>query len=429
MQSIEYYIRKLLEYCEKENFSGYDPYDGLNSRLFQKSPFQKSRIFRLAVIQLIKRLPINIRPLLLIPKTQNPKALALFLMAFIKLKKAGLLENDDLIDLMIERLIALRSPGHLINLDQMDKTDQIDQKDQINCQRSTGNCQRKLRPSSLPASQLPSSYSCWGYSFPWQTRTILVPRGAPNLVCTVFVANALLDAYEFKKDERCLEMAKSAAEYILNELFWEDDSVACFSYPLPSLKNKVHNANFLGSALLCRVYAHCGEQKFLEPALTAARYSASRQNHDGSWYYGEHPTQQWIDNFHTGYNLCALKAICKYADTSEFRTNIDKGLQFYRNNFFDGNGIAKYFHDRTYPIDIHSVAQSIITLLEFAELESDDRLAHSVFNWAISNMWDDKGYFYYQIHPAYKTKIPYMRWSEAWMLLGLAAMAENIRAN
>ncbi len=340
----------------------------------------------------MKRLPVNIRSFLLVTKTQNPKAIALFLKAFIKLRRLGLLENDALINLMIDNLITLRSSINVIN-------------------------------STDPTNQ----YWCWGYSFPWQTRTILVPKSAPNLVCTVFVANALLDAYKEEKDEHCLEMAKSAAEYILNELFWEDGLEAGFSYPLPGLKNRVHNANFLGAALLSRVYVHTGENKFLEPALKAARYSTSRQNQNGSWYYGEHPSQQWIDNFHTGYNLCALKAICEYADNSEFQANIVKGLQFYRDNFFNGNGVAKYFHDRTYPIDIHSVAQSIITLLEFADLEGDDRLAHSVLKWVISNMWDKKGYFYYQIHPAYKIKIPYMRWSEAWMLLGLAQFYAKLK--
>ena len=57
-----------------------------------------------------------------------------------------------------------------------------------------------------------NTYWCWGYSFPWQTRTFLVPTGAPNLVCTSFVASALLNAYDQSRDQRCLSMAVSAAE-------------------------------------------------------------------------------------------------------------------------------------------------------------------------------------------------------------------------
>jgi hypothetical protein len=320
----------------------------------------------------------------LVPKTQNPKAVAVFLMALIKLSKLRLLDQDNLIGRMTEKLIVLRSQN--------------------------------------------TPYWCWGYSFPWQTRTVLVPRGAPNLVCTVFVADALLNAYEGNGEPQYLSMATNAAEYILNELYWTgDDSTAGLSYPLPSLRTKVHNANFLGAALLCRVHKLSGEKKFLEPALKVARYSAANQQDDGSWDYGESSTQRWADNFHTGYNLCALRSISQYARTSEFESHIHRGFEFYRDNFFREDGAPKYFHNRPYPIDVHSVAQSIITLLTFKDLGKDNvNLAYAVFKWAMSNMWDEQGFFYYQVLPYLTSKISYMRWSQAWMLLALSIFIEEI---
>ena len=219
-------------------------------------------------------------------------------------------------------------------------------------------------------------------------------------------------------------MAASAAEYLLNKLYWEDQSgQAGFSYPLPSLHTRVHNANFLGAALFCRIYKHSGEKKYLEPALKAARYSAGMQHPDGSWNYGEHETQHWVDNFHTGYNLGALRTICDCLNTDEFEPHIRKGFAFYKDHFFREDGAPKYFHNKAYPIDIHSVAQSIITLVEFSDLDPGNiDLAHRVFDWAINNMWNDHGYFYYQITPYYKNKISYMRWSQAWMLLALTGL-------
>ena len=169
-------------------------------------------------------------------------------------------------------------------------------------------------------------------------------------------------------------MAVSAAEYILNELYWTDESsIAGFGYPLPSVRNQVHNANLLAAALLCRVYKHTGEEKFLGPAMKVARYSAAKQQADGSWYYGEAPSQRWIDNFHTGYNLCALRSISRCVETTEFDSCIRRGFEFYRDHFFREDGAARYFHDRTYPLDIHSVAQSIITLLAFRDLDPGQR--------------------------------------------------------
>ena len=71
-------------------------------------------------------------------------------------------------------------------------------------------------------------------------------------------------------------MAVGSAEYIQNELYWESgDSIAGFSYPLPGERSLVHNANFLGAAVLCRVGKHCADDKFFKPALKVSRYSAS----------------------------------------------------------------------------------------------------------------------------------------------------------
>ncbi len=76
-------FQKLKSYCEKENFKGWDPYDGLNSKLFQSIPvISKSRFFRLAWIQVFKRSPINFRKLLLVPKGYNSKGIGLFYNVF-----------------------------------------------------------------------------------------------------------------------------------------------------------------------------------------------------------------------------------------------------------------------------------------------------------------------------------------------------------
>jgi len=267
-------------------------------------------------------------------------------------------------------------------------------------------------------------YWSWGYSFPWQTRTIVVPAGAPNLVCTTFVGNALLDAYEQRHDVRCLKMAVSTAEYILDDLYWaEGNSRAGFSYPLPGLRNQVHNANLLAAALLCQVYKLTGEKKFLSPALRVARHAAAKQHVDGSWNYGEAASQRWIDNFHTGYNLCALQSISHNAETGEFQSAMRRGLEFYRAHFFREDGAPKYFHDRPYPVDIHCVAQSMITLLAFKDLDPRNvSLARSVFQWAMNHMWDEKGFFYYRVLRSCTIRIPYMRWAQAWMLLAMSTL-------
>ena len=99
-------VLKLLAYCQAEEWKGYDPYDALNSEIFKRLPFLNSRIPRILLTQLFKRSPLNLRPLFRIPKTQNPKALALFLMAFVRLSRIGLLDREELIKTMVDKLMA-----------------------------------------------------------------------------------------------------------------------------------------------------------------------------------------------------------------------------------------------------------------------------------------------------------------------------------
>jgi hypothetical protein len=375
---------RLLEYCRRSDFAGYDPYDAMNSRLFNALPFLHFKLARQVLTQANKRSPINLRPLLLIPRSHNAKGLALFVSSLEKLSRLGLFPAKEIDSNLIEKLVALRSPA--------------------------------------------TKYWCWGYNFAWQTRVMLVPKGSPNIICTSFVANALLDAYERNRDARCLEMAVSAADFILDVLFWsEGEKISCFNYT-PLWRSQVHNASLLGSALLCRVFKETGEKRFLEPAVRAARYSVGKQYPDGSWDYGESdsPPQRWKDNFHTGFNLCALQNIERYGGAGEFARSIRLGFDYYLHHFFGGDWAPKYFDNATYPIDIHSASQSIVTFLALKDLdERNVQRARNVFNWTTANMWDERGFFYFQKRPAFTIKVPYMRWSQAWMLFALASLLEN----
>src|SRR5689334_60727 len=69
-------IRKLLRWCRGESWMGYDPYDGLNSPVAGWWPM-RNRLARTALTQMVKRSPINLRPLLGIRIAANPKGLAL----------------------------------------------------------------------------------------------------------------------------------------------------------------------------------------------------------------------------------------------------------------------------------------------------------------------------------------------------------------
>lgn len=384
-QTIKDSIISLLDYCQKNDWAGFDPFDGLNSRVFTALPFLQNKLCKLIFIQSMKRAPINLRHIFLVPKGQNPKGIALFCSALLKLSNLRLLHNDEPVPQLLRRLIELRSPK---------------------------------RP-----------YYCWGYNFDWQNRAFLLPKFEPNIICTTFAGNALIDAYEKYTNTAYLNMAISAGQFLLHGLnITSNKDELCFSYT-PFDRGQVHNANLLGAAFLSRLYSITGKTEFLDPALRAVQFSVARQNEDGSWPYGESKTQRWVDNFHTGYNLLALKKFSQYTGDKSFTDTIRKGYQFYRNNFFTAAGLPKYYHNRLYPIDIHSIAYSIITLTELNTFdESAKDLAMLICKWGLENMQSEKGYFYYQQKRCFKNRISYMRWSQAWMLYGLAIFAENIYA-
>ena len=82
-------LAKLETYCRARDWAGFDPYDALNSELFARTPMADSRVARLALTQLLKRSPVNVRSLLGVRPQPDPKATALFVSAYVKRAKSG----------------------------------------------------------------------------------------------------------------------------------------------------------------------------------------------------------------------------------------------------------------------------------------------------------------------------------------------------
>ena len=390
-------LSNLQNYCEAEDFKGWDPYDGLNSRIFNALPLLKnSALCRLVMIQLFKRNPINLRRLAAVPKQYNPKAIALFISGYCHIYRAveakPELQNafgqkevlKSTIDRLAHLLLSLRSRGDYHG-------------------------------------------ACWGYNFDWQARRLfLFPRYTPTVVATSFCTTALLDAYEITGDTEYLTVAMSTAQFVTNDLHRSNyGSGFLFSYsPLPG-NDTVLNASLLGVKILslCYKYTHNPEYRALASKVVTAVCEAQRP--DGGWVYGLLPVQSWIDSFHTGYNLDALNAYRMLTDDRSFDKNIKLGLNFYINNFFEEDGTPKYYHDKTFPVDIHSPGQLLITLSNMNLLSRYHELTEKVVEWTIRNMQDRKGYFYYQVKPGISSKISYMRWSNAFMFNALSHCLNN----
>jgi hypothetical protein len=274
------------------------------------------------------------------------------------------------------------------------------------------------------ATAAPSDHS-WGNHFDYASRAGK-SRGTCRRCLTSLIGQAFVDAYEILGDERYLDVAARVCRWILTLPREASATGTCLSY-LATQRTSIHNANLLGAAMLARTAKHTGDGELRDVAAAAVEYSCARQLADGAWYYGEEPRYHWIDSFHTGYNLDSLKCYLDCTDDQRFRVHLEPGFRFFATHFFEPDGRPRYYRDRTYPIDIQCAAQGIETLTKFSDLDPGALVtAARVARWAIRNMQDATGYFYYRRYPFLAAKIPMLHWGQATMYRALALLVSTL---
>lgn len=272
-------------------------------------------------------------------------------------------------------------------------------------------------------------YFCWGYD--WDAISIranMMPKFTPNSVATVFCGEALLDMALGFGDNEARKMAESVGSFIVERLNRSVDtkSELCFSYT-PNDHTRIYNSSALSAAFLSRLGRLSGNVEYLDLSRRAMQYLVNEQRADGAWFYGASRVQRWIDSFHTGYNLDALRSYRENSGDHSFDSAIELGYQYYQKTFFRHDGAPKYFNNRSYPIDIHSCSQAIITGCTFAPAKGSLAQALRTAQWTLNHMRAREGFFYYQQHRLWTNRTPYMRWSQAWMFKALARLQKTIQ--
>lgn len=366
-------LKKALSYSETRELKGYDPYDALNSKMLRNLSFN-SKYIRIFFTQFFKRLPINFRPLVGIPPTRNPKGIALFSMTYRNLY-------------------------------------QITKKERYKEQKE------KLDKWLIKNSQSKDNGIYWGYNFPWQNRFRLLNKKAPCCIVTHFAGEALDGKREY--------MDQIVQFYLtdLNVLVDEEDYL-CLSYT-PFEHDKIINSNALLGYQIYKFGRELKNKKYIEKGKRIINWVISKQDTDGGWFYSP-DSHLGKDNFHNGYVLWALMRYWEITQNQKVLDSIKKGLKFYR-SLFEDIGMPIFSNEKKYPIDIHNCSQGIITFKEAERLNlHKERFYDNILDWTIENMWDDKKhYFYYQKHRLWTNKIPYMRWSQAWMTYALSGLLLN----
>ena len=367
----------LLKSFFKNDFQGYDPFDSLNSKLFQSSPFKNSKFCKLAFTQLGKRSFLNFRKLLLIPKSRNAKGIALVIL--------GLIEDFK----RTKEYYYLENAKKLVNWLLLNTCDKNKWK-----------------------------YNCWGYNFEWQAKAFNVPIGTPNIVTTYFVSLAIYKLGLLTNDSSLQKQALNSAFFMQEHLMRKVNNNYVFNY-VPNYDAFVHNANLFG-AYWCLLSGKINNDRDLvDKSISAIEFTINDQNSDGSWVYGHQSHHKWIDSFHTGYNLELVNEINKILDISKYREVINLGYQYYLEKFITMDGRVKYFNNSIYPLDVHSYAQAIITIKKLDPSNTD--LLNKIVKSLIKEMYlDKKKRFSYQKGKFMRNNINYFRWTQAWAYYSLS---------
>ena len=373
-------VETLRTWIESRQFAGYEPFDLLNSP-YLSAAWARKTLPAVLLIQAGKRFAgLRVRQALKIPPSPNPKALGLCLSAYCDLAQAGHGVSAEAAWLKNE-LIRLRSPHE-------------------------------------------ADY-CWGYDWNYVSlRGPRLPAFAPNCIASYFCGTAMMEMHKVFADSEALEIAESVARFLTTRLHrsFESAEEVCFSYT-PNDKTLIYNSSALTAVFLARIGSLRENQEYLSLAHKAMVFLQRSQLESGGWYYGRLRRQRWIDGFHTSYNVCALLDYLRITGDRTFKDAMLLGHRYYQTNFFTGEGAPKYFHDRTFPIDIHACSQAILHFIAFISIDPQAlELAQRTFRWTMKNMAAPDGAFYYQRHRYWTNRTPYMRWGQAWMLCALAKL-------
>jgi len=377
-------ILRLNDWLEKNDYRGYDTFDGLNARFLRPFTFE-SELLRTVLQQGVRRFPVNLRPLVGIAKSHSSKGMGYLARGFLRLYQCTGDETwKNKAEFALGWLLKHRSSGY--------------------------------------------HGSCWGNHFDYQSRSFYLPKGMPTVVWTSLIGHAFLDAYDEFQKKQYLETAVGACEHILHALdLCPDGDGTCISY-IPGMKCLVHNANTLGGSLLARTYLHTRNDEYLNLARKSMHYTMKYQRADGSWWYGEKENLHWVDNFHTAYVLDCLKCYRESTGDDSFAEGTMRGYRYWKSTFFLRDGTPKYYNYKVLPIDIQCCSQAIDTLVFFSRWDDDAiPLAMKVAQWTIEYMQDRNGHFYYRRYsPWLVNRTPTLHWGQATMLSALGGLYREL---
>lgn len=374
-----------------ERYRGWDPYDALSSPLLAAIARLHPWLGR-ASIHAVRLLPFNPRPLLGIPKADNPTALSLVIDAALNI--AALQGTTKPPSRAKEAAAALLGLACVDN------------------------------PQELG----------WSRSFGFVTLGEAHPVGKPLTFLNARIGHSFLYLWEHTGDPALLGHVERIIRNILRigRLF-RNRGLTFIGYSGQENPRLVLNVSALTAWLFIRYLRACDTRDINidDNSLRAAAGALfdtviHLQEKDGAWPYAftsEMARSGHVD-FHQGFVVDAVLAAAAISDDPALCARLlrayDAGLRFLATKQIDADGAFRWRYPRRYPIDIHNQAQGIISLSRAPHSEFDHVLQR-VVEFTIARFWDVRaGLFRYQLGRFCRRSTPYLRWSQAWMAFALS---------
>jgi len=105
----------------------------------------------------------------------------------------------------------------------------------------------------------------------------------------------------------------------------------------------VVNASAYRAFLLAAAWRAFGVEAYREASERNIEFVLGTQHEDGSWPYAVDGTRDFVDHFHTCFVLKGLAKADALLQRERCNSAIEKGVEFYLGNLFDGEGVPKPF--------------------------------------------------------------------------------------
>ncbi len=376
-------LRDVLQSARNHDYSGYGKFDALNSPLLSALSLNNAWL-RFFWTQFVKECPFHVRLLLGVQTSRNPKGIALFARAYLSLyevtnESSYREEAQRLLDWLFDH----PSPSY-----------------------------KRL---------------CWGYNFIWQDLPPFIQlRNEPNIVVTVFVGEAMVQAYRLLGETRYLEAARSIADFITHDIPVLHDTLEerAVSYLLTETDAVYLNIMVLSGALLAKIWKETGDEQLRNIAERQIRYTVNKRTEYNAWHYthpkGKSPIRH--DNYHTGGILDGILEYTEATGDVQFMPVYWKGFSYYHEHLFESDGAPRWMSDRKYPHDVHGAAQGIISFTKAGRYEPGHlAFAGCIAEWAVNHLYRPQSQDFIYRKGRFKTwNYSLMRWCNAWMVRALA---------